>query len=400
MFMILEILLSLMQLILLFGLGYYYLLLLTSIPNPEKKQPIERPTGKSFAVAIPAHNESAVIGRTVMQLQQQAYPREQYDVYVVADYCHDDTADVARQAGAICLERQAGERGRKAYALQWLLQQIVAGPKQYDAICIFDADSQVDPDFMRVMEARLAEGAVALQGQHLISNPGAALFSRLAAVDMRLNNLLRNRAKHNLGWSCRLMGDAMCLTTDLIRKHGWGGESLTEDREFEIYLLLSGERVRYAPGAISLGQATSTWGDAAKQRKRWYGGVVQVQNRFLLPLIKQFFRRGDLAVLDRSIELLLPPFSFLAMLTFMVAVGQWWLPGLDLVLPLAWTGWMAVAWILFPFAGLLIDGAPRWCYQTMLYAPFYLVWRLWQGIFVWVKRGRIEWVRTRRTEEK
>ena len=309
-----ELALSLFQIITFIGLIYHYCLLLASLPH-RSARPHQTPPTKRFAIVIPAHNEALVIGNTVRQLTRQTYPAELYDIYVAADYCTDNTAQMARDAGAICYERNEGVRGRKAYPLQWLLEQIVTGPRRYDAIAIFDADSQVDVEFLGRMADELQAGATALQGQHVIVNPGDSSLSRLAAIDMRLNNLLRNRAKRNLGLSSRLMGDAMCFASDLIRIHGWGGKSLAEDREFEMYLLLHGQRVQYVPEAISNGQAVSRWSDASQQRVRWYGGVFDLQRKFAGKLLKHGLRTRDLAVLDRAIELLLPSYSTLSVAT-------------------------------------------------------------------------------------
>ena len=58
-----------------------------------------------FAIVIPARNESAVIGDTIKCLLAQKYPRELFDIYVVADNCTDNTAEIARAAGATVYER-------------------------------------------------------------------------------------------------------------------------------------------------------------------------------------------------------------------------------------------------------------------------------------------------------
>ncbi|MBI5564535.1 MAG: glycosyltransferase family 2 protein [Chloroflexi bacterium] len=393
-----EIALSVLQIILLIGLAYHYLLLVASLPQPTQRLRGAAPA-KIFAIAIPAHNEASVIGKTVSCLAQQDYPSGLYDVYVAADYCTDNTAQLARNAGAICRERNEGPRGRKAYPLQWLLQQIVHGARPYDAIAIFDADSQVDAGFLRTMETELQAGHTALQGQHLIVNPGDSSLSRLAAIDMRLNNLLRNRSKRNLNLSSRLMGDAMCLSSDLIRAHGWGGESLAEDREFEMYLLLQGQRVRYVPEAMSYGQAVAKWSDASKQRVRWYGGVFDLQKKFAGRLLRRGLQKRDLAVLDRAIELLLPSFSTLSVATIGLLLVQLLWPGLNLLLS-AWAMLVsALAWVAFPVAGLIIDRSPAWTYKALLHAPIYILWRISQGLQATFKRGRVDWVRTRRREE-
>ena len=45
---------------------------------------------------LPAHNESAVIGNLIESLQALDYPKELYDIYVIADNCTDNTAQIAK----------------------------------------------------------------------------------------------------------------------------------------------------------------------------------------------------------------------------------------------------------------------------------------------------------------
>jgi cellulose synthase/poly-beta-1,6-N-acetylglucosamine synthase-like glycosyltransferase len=396
-----QILLSALQIILIVGLAYYYFLLVAALFRvPKQRSNSNELSPIVFAVAIPCHNEEVVIGKTVHGLRRMNYPADLYDVYVAADYCSDKTAVIARQAGAICLERNEGPRGRKAFPLQWLLQHIIQSERQYNAVVIFDADSRVDTEFLSAMAAALQQGHVALQGQHIIANPSDSKFSRLAAIDMCLNNLLRNQAKNNLGWSCRLMGDAMCLTTNLIRVYGWGSDSLAEDREFEMYLLLQGQKVRYVENAVSYGEAVTKWNEASKQRVRWYGGATQLRYKYAWPLLINGLNTVNLAALDRALELFLPSFSLLAALTLGMWVVQVLWPSLPLLLPVEATTLGIALWVLFPFCGLVIDRAPIWMFKTMLYAPFYAVWRIVQGSRATIKRGQVEWVRTRRREEQ
>jgi len=95
--------------------------------------------------------------------------------------------------------REDGPRGRKGYAVDWLIRRLLADPRRYDAIAIFDADSQVDAGFLVEVSRYLASGAQVIQGRHVIANAGASRFAALADADMRLNNRIRNKAKTNLG---------------------------------------------------------------------------------------------------------------------------------------------------------------------------------------------------------
>ena len=50
---------------------------------------------KIFAVIIPAHNEELVISHIIDSLFKQNYPKNMYDVFVIADNCTDKTAQIA-----------------------------------------------------------------------------------------------------------------------------------------------------------------------------------------------------------------------------------------------------------------------------------------------------------------
>ena len=70
-----------------------------------KDKPIIKEKQNKFMTIIPAHNEAAVVANLIESLKKQDYPKELYDIYVIADNCTDNTAEIARNAGAIVLER-------------------------------------------------------------------------------------------------------------------------------------------------------------------------------------------------------------------------------------------------------------------------------------------------------
>jgi cellulose synthase/poly-beta-1,6-N-acetylglucosamine synthase-like glycosyltransferase len=392
------IVLSCLQVIVAIGLGYYYLLLAASLLRRRTSGSHPLPT-RTFAIVIPAHNEGAVLAKTIRFLRAQNYPSDLFDIYVAADHCDDHTAQVARENGAICYERSEEPRGRKGYALQWLLKRIIASKKDYDAIVIFDADSQVDPSFLAAMNRALIQGHTVLQGKHVIARPRGNRFSGLAAVDMRLNNLLFNQARHNLGLSCRLMGDAMCLAIGVIRQHGWPAESFGEDREYGLYLLTQGIRIAYVPEAVSFGQAAPGWKDASAQRLRWYRGVFQIRKKFALKLLRSGVEGWNWAAFEQAIALLLPSFSTLVSLSILVVGLQWAWGSLGLLLPQPVSIGFVLAWALLPFLGLWADRAPASAYRALLYGPLYLLWRLWIGFQARIQGRRVRWIRTKRCEE-
>ena len=56
-----------------------------------------------YAFFIAAHNEEAVIANLVRSIKDQDYPSELIEVFVVADACTDNTAQLAREAGALSM---------------------------------------------------------------------------------------------------------------------------------------------------------------------------------------------------------------------------------------------------------------------------------------------------------
>lgn len=400
--LLLRISLLLLTLIVGAGLAYLYFLLVVGRAGTRQKPDSKSPTTHlRFAVAIPAHNEEGAIGATVAQLRRMDYPADRFDVHVVADHCTDETATEAARAGAEAHSRNDGPRGRKGYAVDWLIRRLLADARRYDAIAVFDADSQVDPAFLREVNRYLATGAQVVQGRHVIINPHSSCFAALADADMRLNNLIRNQAKENLGLSARLMGDAMAFRREVLEQHPWiGADSLTEDRDFGIYLVTQGIRIRFAPNAISRGQAVARWRDATPQRLRWYGGALELRKRYVKPLATLIWRQRNLDALDKLLELTFPPFSLLALGSALLAMVQ---GGLVLLgaQPLPWflvsLGLMVLA-ALFPFVGLLATGAPQETYCALLLGPLYVIWRAGIALRVRLRPRSVTWVRTKRLE--
>src|SRR5659263_599191 len=116
-----------------------------------RKPPLKDPVTR-FAVAVAAHNEAHVISDVLDSLTRQEYPRELFDIYVVADNCTDETADAARAHGAIVYERTDANLIGKGHAIGWLLARIKSTAKAYDMMAMFDADNLVSANFLREVD--------------------------------------------------------------------------------------------------------------------------------------------------------------------------------------------------------------------------------------------------------
>ena len=104
-----------------------------------------------YGICIAARNEDKVIKNLLESINNQDYPKELLDIYVIADNCTDNTAKIAREAGAIVYERFDETKKTKGYAMQWFLNQKVKENADYDAFCVFDADNIVTSSFFENM---------------------------------------------------------------------------------------------------------------------------------------------------------------------------------------------------------------------------------------------------------
>jgi len=352
-------------------------------------------------IAIPAHDEEPVIAATVRRLRELNYPEGQIAIHVVADHCSDQTAACARGAGAVVHEREEGPRSGKGAALAWLFQR--APLQEADAVLVFDSDTRVDGEFLRRMDARLAEGDSVIQGQHRIGNPEAGQFAALTWAMFVIDNRFHNLGRSNLGLSAKNMGDSICFRSAILQEMGWG-EGLTEDYQLRYRLLLRGVRIRYAPEAIGVGEAPASWQQAQAQRARWLRGTSDTTRSFAWQLVQQGLLLRNPAMIDGAIQSVLPSYSSLALLScFALAglVGVLRLADVDVPSGLLW-GWLGLicALILYPFVGLALEGAPLMAYRAILVGPFYMLWRTWLAIKVRLSRSQITWVRTTHTGQE
>ncbi len=121
-----------------------------------------------FRILVPAHDEAEVISRLLDSLNGMDYPRRLFSVAVVADNCRDRTASVAASAGADVFERHDEYRIGKGWALDWLLGQSDNRGTGCDAYVVIDADSEVLPNFLQVMNDRMLAGAEIVQAYYTV----------------------------------------------------------------------------------------------------------------------------------------------------------------------------------------------------------------------------------------
>ena len=197
----------------------FYLCLIGFFGMWRRREVKIRTPQKKFAVIVAAHNESAVIEPLIKNLKSLEYPDELYDIFVIADNCTDDTAEIAERAGAIVCKRVDETKKSKGFALEWMFEKLFdmeTRGQVYDAVAIFDADNLVHPKFLFEMNNRLCKGDKIIQGFLDAKNPYDTWVSGTFAIAFWVIDYVSHLAKTNIGLSAVLGGTGMCITLDVL----------------------------------------------------------------------------------------------------------------------------------------------------------------------------------------
>ena len=362
---------------------------------------------KRFAILIPAHNESLVLGAALDSLNALDYPAEAYRLFVIADNCADDTAQIARTRGATALIRFNDTKIGKGYALEWALRQLknkdnADAAFDYDAIVILDADTQVSPNLLSAFAAGLNTGNGAMQVRYEVLNVGESWRTRLMACALALAHIVKPLGREQLRLSDGLKGNGMCFARSVVESVAWSGASITEDIEYTLRLCRAGIRVAFLPDAAVWAQMPTTGAQSVSQRKRWEGGRYLLLTQVAPQLLMEGFRKRDRILRDRAMELIIPPFAEMFALPILLC-------GVSAAVYFA-TRWQSalvftVGWLLilglqgvYLFGGLWVARVPARVALSIFAAPVYIVWKLSVYGVMLISRSAGGWKRTERRE--
>ncbi|MCX7774285.1 MAG: glycosyltransferase family 2 protein, partial [Clostridia bacterium] len=156
----------------LLGIFLYYITISAFAWVRRKEAPaIDFAPVKKFAVLVAAHNEEQVIRGILHSLKKLNYPKELYEIFVIADNCTDNTARISRELGAKVYERFDNVKRGKGYSLEWMFKKLFDMEEEYDAVCILDADNLVSTNFLLEMNKQLCQGHEVVQGYLDSKNP-------------------------------------------------------------------------------------------------------------------------------------------------------------------------------------------------------------------------------------
>ncbi len=358
---------------------------------------------KRFAAVIAAHNEELVIAHIIDSLLEQNYPRELFDIFVIADNCTDATAAVARKHGALVYERHDTENTGKGHALEWMFRKIYDMDDRYDVICVFDADNLVSSNFLYEMNKQLCKGHKVVQGYIDSKNPFDSWITCSYSIAFWLSNRTFQLPRYYLGLSCGLCGTGFCVEISVLKRIGWGATCLTEDLEFTMKLALNGMKVAWAHDAVVYDEKPITLKQSWRQRKRWMQGHADCASKYLAPLLRKAFRQCDLAAFDCAVYLFQPiRFIFMGLMSVMLWIQSFYpeAPFYTLQYVFPTTVWYVFVVLQFLYGPLVILSENKFDLRVLLaflIYPFYCL--TWVPITIqgFLTRNNKSWNHTKHT---
>lgn len=347
-------------------------------------------------ILVPAHNEEADIAVTVQSLLRELQPCDR--LVVIADNCGDRTAEAARQAGALVLERTDPVNKGKGYALDYGLKFLAKDPPEM--VVFMDADCTVKPGSIGILCQTAWDLQRPVQSTYLMEQPAeATLRDQISTFAITLKNLVRPLGMKALGWPCLLTGSGMALPWRLLAPISLAGNRNADDMQLTVDLALQGMSPVYEPRSQVMGRLMRAE-DAYSQRTRWEHGHLRMILTQVPRLLKAMLiqRRFDLLIL--ACDMAIPPLSLFMLLWMGIAFLNLGalsfglvnslkfmfslLTGFPIILGV-WTAWHRFGRTLLPS-------------QNWTAVPSYLLWKA--PIYLkFMTRPQTRWLKTERDEE-
>lgn len=349
------------------------------------------------AVIVPAHNEESGIAETIASVLREMSPEDR--VLVVADNCTDNTASVARAAGAEVIVREDTERRGKGFALDFALRHLAADPP--DVVLIMDADCTAERGALRDLAVASHAAQRPLQADYRLIAPGDARtpYLLIAGFAWHLKNYIRPLGLQRLNLPCQLMGTGMAFPWAVLSEAQLATGDLVEDLALGLSLARAGHSPRFYPEARVYSAFPLNAEGQASQRTRWETGHLNTIVRHIPALLLEAARTGNGPLFALALDAAIPPLSFFALMT-----GAGVVLAAATAIATAWLAPFATAMLAATvFAGaiaLAIWRAPDTIvsFRDLRLVPGYVFSKL--SLYRQVAQGRpVAWVRSKRDTE-
>ncbi|GGK03173.1 hypothetical protein GCM10010123_36390 [Pilimelia anulata] len=240
------------------------------------------------AVLVACKNEELVVDGMVAALLGLDYPADRLTIVVVDDASTDGTgarldAWAATDRRLRVLHRPEGAGGGKSGALNDALAGVDA-----EIAVVFDADHEPARNVLRRLVRHFRDPFVgAVMGRCVVRNGADSSLAGTIFVDY-LSGYLVNEYGRQALFELPAYGGANCAVrvSTLRALGGWNPDTVTEDTDLTLRVLLAGGRVRYDPTAVDFEEAVHSTRRFWRQRHRWALGHQKCLRDYWRPVVR------------------------------------------------------------------------------------------------------------------
>jgi len=280
-----------------FALSTLYTLVLSIAGFFSKRKRLSRDiTFKKVAIFVPAYKEDAVIISSVQSLLTLKYPKNKFDIIVIADSLQQPTMNKLASLPVTTIEVKF-DKSTKAKALNYALNSLT---EIYEIAVVSDADNVFDPYFLNHINDAFYDGYKVVQGMRVAKNLDTP-YAILDGYSEVVNNHLFRKGANTLGISSALIGSGMAfnykdfkLTMSEIEAVGGF------DKVLQLKLVEQGNYIYYHDQAIVYDEKVSTPEAIKSQRKRWNFSQYKFLKFFFWKGI-QMLLRGNFSYFNLSV---------------------------------------------------------------------------------------------------
>lgn len=279
---------------------------------PRRKKPLLHNRDRKFAVMIPGYKEDLVIVDVAKDALEQDYPKELFEVIVIADSFKPATLEALRKLPITVVE-VVFEVSKKSKALNKCMEII---GDDYDVAMILDADNLMAHDVLKKINDAFNRGFLAVQGHRMAKNTNTN-FAVLDAISEEINNSIFREGHRVLGLSSALIGSGMAIDYQLYKETMASVDSVGEDKEVEMKLLMQGYTIEYVKDANVYDEKTSKSDVFVNQRRRWIAAQLMHFKDYFFIGFWHFISKGNFDFFDKVVQMIQPPRILLSGILFL-----------------------------------------------------------------------------------
>lgn len=274
-----------------------------------KKKTFKRSEKKSRACfLICAHNEEDVIFNTVDRLFKKLnYPRELFDVYVVAHNCNDNTAELAKKAGATVFVYNDPDPKTHflSYSVRYGFNAISKLDKKYDFLIKIDADNYVNDDFLLYMNDAYNSGVKFARAYESALNITQNVYTKASGLYYAYDSRFASRVRERFHLAAHVNGAGCMFAMELVEKYGYDAKGLSDDMEYLCNRMIHDKIYgHFVEDAVVYEDLPSTLKDTYARNKRIGYGVSRLFFTHGFRLVGKFFVTFNFSYLEVFLQLL------------------------------------------------------------------------------------------------